>query len=196
MDTGWEHSRRRSTGLPCGSHTGANVQELRRWGDRSSWPRQATPAGAAGGVSAPLGTQQDQEQSPAPGRTPRPQRASVPQGPPRPPTHNQGAVRGLGRGQLFAAPHSRLRVKHLGEAVFLKKCHLKINTVAGAFLLALDPQGVAGRQRLGVQVAGGLPARAASDLPERDASQPRGQRRWRLGRAVATPGRENCSLAG
>lgn len=74
-------------------------------------------------------------------------------------------MKGLGRGQLFAAPHSRLRVKHLGEAVFLKKCHLKINTVAGTFLLALDPQGAAGRQRLGVQVAGGLPARAASDLP-------------------------------
>lgn len=51
-------------------------------------------------------------------------------------------------------------------------------------------------QRLGVQVAGGLPATVASDFPEQDTPWPWGQRLRSLSSPVATGGPQNCSLAG
>lgn len=73
--------------------------------------------------------------------------------PPLPPPGGPGRL--WGGGTAVGLSHSRLGAKHLGEAVFLKKCHLKINSVAGASLIAPGPWGAAaGRQRLGVQVAG------------------------------------------
>lgn len=102
----------------------------------------------------------------------------VPQGPPAPAPRRPCRA---GGGQLLASPHSRRRVKHLGEAVFLKKCHFKINTVAG-FSVALGPL------RAGAGSVGSpglrLPGQASPG-------------RWlqRLGTRVATRSRRNRPLS-